>query len=136
MQKVMADMMMACTTIRVTSFNRVWFRLPCPSMVSPTMRSFFTGTYWNDTIKWDCLLSETVNRSLDLTIDRLGRDQFSSNLVQFRKANQAARDKCMSQNVFPCSPSGECNKEVSCLWSDSGCGYKCLDDIANELGIA
>ena len=107
-----------------------------PSTVSPTMRTFFRGKYWNEITKWDRALYEAANRSLDLTIDRLGRDTFNDNLAKFRSSNQAARDRCLPQNVFPCTATGEHNKHASCLWSDSGCGYKCLDELANELDIA
>ena len=107
-----------------------------PSTVSPKMRSFFESELWNDTIKWDRLLYQAAGRSLDLTIDRLGRDLFNRNLVKFRSSNQAARDRCLPQNVFPCTSTGEHNKNASCLWSDSGCGYKCLDELAEELDIS
>jgi hypothetical protein len=107
-----------------------------PSIVSPNMSAFFKSDYWNEIIKWDRLLYKLANRSLDLTIDDLGRDIFDQNLAKFRSINQAAKDRCIPRNVFPCTATGEHNKNKSCLWSDSGCGYKCLDEIANELGIA
>jgi hypothetical protein len=107
-----------------------------PSILSPRMRNFFGNEYWTDMIKWDRLLYDASNRSLDLTIDGLGRDAFNKNLIKFRNANQVARDRCLPLNVFPCTSTGEHNKNASCLWSDSGCGYKCLDEVALEHGIA
>jgi Sulfotransferase family len=106
-----------------------------PSTVSPIMRTFFESDYWNEIIKWDRALYEAANRSLDLTIDRMGRELFNEKLARFRSSNQAARDRCLPQNVFPCTATGEHNKNASCLWSDSGCGYKCLDKVANELEL-
>jgi hypothetical protein len=107
-----------------------------PSTVSTKMSTFFESEYWNKIINWDRLLYKAVNRSLDMTIDRLGRDLFNDNLEKFRSSNLVARDRCLPQNVFPCTATGEQNKNASCLWSDSGCGYKCLDELANELDIS
>ena len=106
-----------------------------PSTISPGMTSFFNGTLWNDMTKWDKLLYEAVNRSLDLTIDRLGRKKFNENLFKFQHANQIARDRCIPQNVFPCTSLGQHNNNASCLWSDSGCGHKCLDEISLDLDL-
>jgi hypothetical protein len=107
-----------------------------PSKVSPGMHSFFNGPYWNELTKWDRLLYEAANRSLDLTIHRLGKDKFNKNLLMFQYANEVARDRCLPQNVFPCTSTGQRNNNSSCLWSDSGCGYKCLDQVANDLSLS
>jgi hypothetical protein len=107
-----------------------------PSHVSPIVQQYFQSYEWAEqTVKWDTLLYRAANRSLDLTIDRLGRAEFEENLTIFRKAQQLARDICLLEDVFPCTSTGVKNRNASCLWSDSGCGYKCLDEIAAKLAI-
>lgn len=103
-----------------------------PSFVSPGMSSFFKSPQWVEMTKWDNLLYQAANRSLDLTIDRLGRNVFNKILLEFRHLNQVAQDRCLPLNVFPCTSTGQHNKNASCLWSDSGCGHKCLDQVALE----
>lgn len=106
-----------------------------PSHISPGMSSFFKSPQWVEMTKWDRLLYHAANRSLDLTIDRLGRDVFDKKLREFRRLNMVAQDLCLPLNVFPCTSTGLHNKNASCLWSDSGCGHKCLDEVA-ALDIA
>jgi hypothetical protein len=106
-----------------------------PSYVSPGMSSFFESPQWLEMTKWDRLLYQAANRSLDLTIDRLGRDRFNKNLREFRYMNKVAQDRCLPLNVFPCTSTGQHNKNESCLWSDSGCGYKCLDQVALDHNV-
>ena len=86
-------------------------------------------------MKWDTPLYQAANRSLDLTIDLLGRDVFAENMAKFWHANKLARERCLYKEVFPSTSSGEQNPNSKCLWSDSGCGYKCLDKISDEFVI-
>ena len=106
-----------------------------PSSVSPGMTSFFESQHWLEITKWDRLLYEAASRSLDLTIDRLGRDTFNRNLRQFRQLNKAAQEICLPKNVFPCTSTGHRNTNASCLWGDSGCGHKCLDQVALDYKL-
>lgn len=106
-----------------------------PSRVTPHMQEFLRSDTWYQVTKWDNLLFAAANRSLDLTIDRLGRKAFNENLSKFRHAQEVARERCLSQEVFPCTSTGQHNEHASCLWSDSGCGYKCLNAVADELGL-
>ena len=108
-----------------------------PSFVSPGMREFFdTNAEWQSMVKYDLEFYKAANASLDLTIDALGRDQFTSNLVKFRKAQVAAQEKCLPTTVFPCDLAGHWHESTDCIWNDSGCGVKCLDEIADELGLS
>lgn len=99
------------------------------------IRQFLESDYWREVTKWDNLLYVAANRSLDLTIDRLGKETFNQNLVLFRQAQRVAKQKCLSKEVFPCTSTGQINKHSSCLWSDSGCGYSCLNEVADELDL-
>jgi hypothetical protein len=101
-----------------------------PSHLSAGMKDFFDHPRWKEVVKWDNLLYQAANRSLDLTIARLGFSRFQENLSQFRHALQLAQDRCLRQQVFPCTSSGQKNRKKSCLWKDSGCGHDCLDEVA------
>lgn len=108
-----------------------------PSVVSPGMKDFFRDPRWQHKIQWDSLLHQAANRSLDLTIDRLGRLEFKANLAKFASAQKVARERCLPREVFPCTSKGVLQKNAGnlCLWADSGCGSDCLDDVATELGL-
>lgn len=112
-----------------------------PSYTSATMKIWLeNSSVWKDKIRGDEMLYNAAYRSLDLTIDSLGREQFEEKLEKFRRAQKLALEKCSSNLTMPCSPEGvrakvlDVNKFASdCLWLDSGCGYKCLDEISDEV---
>jgi hypothetical protein len=108
-----------------------------PSVVSPGMKDFFQSQPWQHKVQWDSLLHQAANRSLDLTIDRLGRLEFAANLEKFTHAQKVARERCLPREVFPCTSKGARQKNARslCLWADSGCGNDCLDEVATELGL-
>ena len=106
-----------------------------PSFVSDGMEEFFRSDEYQEMVHWDYLLYLAANRSLDLTIEALGRKQFDEKLAQFQTAQKLAVECCGSVTRFPCSSTGQRNKETDCLWNDSGCGYECLDKVASELGL-
>lgn len=106
-----------------------------PSFVSDGMDTFFRSDEYQDYVQWDHLLYQAANKSLDLTIEALGRTKFEQNLSKFRLAQERAVEQCLPTTRFPCSSTGQRNKETDCLWNDSGCGYKCLDDVSTELGL-
>jgi hypothetical protein len=108
-----------------------------PSFVSPGMKEFFGSKEWLETVRYDRLLYEAVNRSLDLTIDQLGRERFQEQLHIFHKAQEVAKQRCLPNATFPCDASGRFHAEntTDCIWKDSGCGTSCLDEIATELDL-
>jgi hypothetical protein len=79
--------------------------------------------------------------SLDLTIDEtLGRDKFEAKLAKFRSALVFANEYCDdSRVVFSCTSGGannqHRNKKNDCIYKDSGCGYRCLDEVAKKLNL-
>lgn len=105
------------------------------SNISKGMKKFFDNRHWRATVKWDKLLHQAANRSLDMTIDRLGRTEFDDNLAKFRHAQTLAHERCLPLEVFPCTSSGDRNPNKHCLWRDSACGSDCLDELATELGL-
>lgn len=106
-----------------------------PSHVSEGMQTFFAHRQWQAVVHWDALLYRAANRSLDLTIDRLGRAAFAAQLAKFRHAQAIAHERCLPHEVFPCTSAGVRNPHKTCLWKDSGCGSDCLDEVASELGL-
>ena len=106
-----------------------------PSFVTPGMDEFLQGPEWRDAVRYDALFYEAVNRSLDLTIDALGRPTFDDQLRRYRHAQQVAHTKCTPQTVFPCDTGGTYHAATDCIWNDSGCGATCLDEIATELQL-
>lgn len=108
-----------------------------PSFVTHGMKKFFKSDEWNDFVKYDLALYHAVNKSLDMTIDILGRDLFQENLEKFKIALGEAESKCLPTAVFPCDQNGTFHSpsETDCLWSDSGCGTTCLDQVATDLGL-
>jgi Galactose-3-O-sulfotransferase len=108
-----------------------------PSFLSPGMKLYFQSDEWKDTIKYDMLLYQAVNRSLDMTIDKLGREAFDKNLAKFKNAQEQATIRCLPSTIFPCDAAGRMHREseTGCLWKDSGCGSTCLDELATELDL-
>lgn len=106
-----------------------------PSFISPAMQRYFDSPDWAQVIQEDLALYQAANRSLDLTINRLGRAEFETNLANYRQALLFGQERCAPTAVFPCSKNGYPIKRTSCLWKDSGCGASCLDQVAVELGI-
>jgi hypothetical protein len=106
-----------------------------PTYISPTTKEWLeTSEYWHNYTCGDNLLYATAWRSLDLTIDALGREQFEHLLTRFQNALKVANDVC-TDVVYPCSPGGQRNEHHDCMWTDSGCGFECLDQVAQQLGI-
>lgn len=108
-----------------------------PSFISDGMQEFFENDQeWKDIVKNDNILYKAVNRSLDLTIERLGREDFAMNLERFQHAQSLVQTRCHT-TVFPCDSNGRYHspEETDCLWKDSACGNSCLDEVASELDL-
>jgi hypothetical protein len=107
------------------------------SFVTPGMQEFFQSEEWQRRVKADLALYQAANRSLDLTIDKLGRVAFEINLSKFLQAKEVIADRCIPTTVFPCDEGGKRNprNRTDCLWKDSGCGTGCLDEVSTELGL-
>ena len=106
-----------------------------PSYVSPGMKEYFASREWERIALADAMLHRAANRSLDMTIEKLGRQRFSLALSKFRDAMKVARERCLPTVQFPCTSSGEPIAQPNCFWGDSGCGTACLDELANELNL-
>jgi Sulfotransferase family len=103
-----------------------------PSFVSPIMKEYLRSDDWQDRVYWDHLIYKAANRSLDLTIERLG-DAYRKNMEIYRRARAKALEICIPQTVFPCSSTGEFRNDTDCLFLDAGCGNTCLDQVSEEF---
>eukprot|EP00523_Entomoneis_sp_CCMP467_P009980 CAMPEP_0168721550 /NCGR_PEP_ID=MMETSP0724-20121128/2141_1 /TAXON_ID=265536 /ORGANISM="Amphiprora sp., Strain CCMP467" /LENGTH=464 /DNA_ID=CAMNT_0008768197 /DNA_START=33 /DNA_END=1427 /DNA_ORIENTATION=+ len=110
-----------------------------PSFKSPPMKKLFATPQFQRLIEWDYQLHQAANRSLDLTISKLGRAEFEDKLAKYKHAQSVAKEMCLEKTVFPCSfGGGNTPKQyynTDCIWKDSGCAYKCLDEVATTLGL-
>jgi hypothetical protein len=102
----------------------------------------------------DFLLYAAANRSLDLTIDALGRDRVSEHVLLHRQLQQLVDRNCKSYTTFPCgsSTSSFRTNETSlqppataaanddetaslspdCTWWNRECGYQCTDRVLSQ----
>ena len=108
-----------------------------PSYVSPGLQNVFRySEEWHNMTYEDTLLYQAANRSLDLTIDHtIGRERFDVALRKFRHAQRIIYDQCSSTAIYPCSPGGVFQPELAyedCLWHDSGCGTRCIDQLVAQ----
>jgi hypothetical protein len=108
-----------------------------PSFVSDGMQEALESKTWQNEVQYDQALYVAANQSLDLTIDRLGRENVEKELVRFQKAKQLIAERCEPTTVFPCDQNGQphTDKDTDCLWKDSGCGTECLDSVATDLDL-
>ena len=111
-----------------------------PSFTSPGMTKFFQSSKYFNLSEGDWMLYRAAQKSFDMTIDRLGRQQFERNMLHFRAAQQKANAICAQGIRYPCSPGGvrapyrkHHDPATDCLWLDSGCGYECLDQIEPKI---
>jgi Galactose-3-O-sulfotransferase len=105
--------------------------------VPQDIQDYIQSDEWKDMVKWDNLLYQVVNQSLDATIEWLGRSKFEKQLQRFQHAQKTTSERCRDTAIYPCSDTGEYRKsrETNCLFLDAGCGYPCIDEVANELGL-
>jgi hypothetical protein len=109
-----------------------------PSNLTANMKQYLESEEWQDIIRWDRILYEAVNASLDTTIDYLGRELVEKTLKRFQLAQQVVARRCQKEVKFGCTDEGERRKaqDTNCLFLDSGCAYECIDRVAQELGLA
>ena len=108
-----------------------------PTNLTSGMKKYLESDEWKEMIREDLELYKAANRSLDMTINRLGREQFEINLTKYKAALKEANERCRERTVFPCTKDGikVPHVETDCLWSDAGCGAACLDQVAIDLQL-
>jgi hypothetical protein len=105
------------------------------SHVSPHVKEYLSSDVWNNQNYGDYLLHAAASKSLDRTIEALGRDQVERGLVKYRRLKAMANEKCASKDIFPCSADGVGQPhKTTCYKSDHNCGYPCIDDMLMGRG--
>jgi hypothetical protein len=105
------------------------------AFTTPEVDEFIRTNFTQD--NYDYLLYAAVNRSLDLTIDALGRERVQEQVRKYRTLKHLAETSCQDEVVFPCSDDGTRQIEASldsCYWNDAGCGHSCVDRVIEDYG--
>ena len=98
------------------------------SFITPNIAAHLSSSAWYARNYEDYLLYKAANRSLDLTIDSLGRQRFEEALATYEKMMKEAK-VCENEAITPCTSEGVYLNETDCYERDFGCGYPCLDRL-------
>lgn len=106
---------------------------------TPKIDEYILGDYQKANTD-DYLLYNAAQRSLDKTIDALGRKRVEKNVDLLKSLQQQNEDKCTSKITKPCpQPKDESMKEEhkrlakeSCYFADFGCGHACTDEALSD----
>ena len=95
---------------------------------------FYNSNFWRANNYGDFLLHEAANQSLDMTIERIGRERFEMELKEFRRRLALVHEQCTLKGrvILPCSDEGVKQRKASklnCYFEDIGCGHKCIDEV-------
>jgi len=117
------------------TYDDLCVRIPVTNIL-PAMEEHINGTVWQSYIAPEVALWEAANDSLDLTIKALGESRVATRLRRYRSVMEAIRGNCTNDNVrFPCSANGTRHAETDCFVGDMGCGWDCIDMIADDMGL-
>jgi hypothetical protein len=111
---------------------------PCiyliPAFLTPGMEEFFESKEWKNSNAIDILLYKAAYKSLDNTIEALGKALVQRELEEFHKAQELAADYCRDQVKEFCTPGGNLtprNERTCVIWGE-GCDFACLNNFRNE----
>jgi hypothetical protein len=100
--------------------------------VSKGMEKYFETKAWLAMNYADYVLYEAANRSLDLTIEQIGRDRFDRALAELRRLKAKATQVCGDHVGLGCTGDGVALPENTCYVRDFGCGHKCVDAMLRD----
>jgi len=108
---------------------------------TPKIDEYIHGDY-QIANKDDYLLYNAAQRSLDKTIDALGRHRVEENVKLLRSLQQQNDEQCASKVTMPCPEPDDAEKKrehirlvkESCYFSDIGCGHACTDEVLADNG--
>ncbi len=100
---------------------------------TPKIEEYIRGEYQKAN-KNDYLLYNTALRSLDKTIDALGRKRVEENVELLKSLQRRNEEECAEKTTMPCpKPEGvqwiehQRRASESCYKNDFGCGHACTD---------
>ena len=106
---------------------------PCiyiwPAFLTKGMKAFFASDKWMNHMKGDYMLYEAAKKSLDLTIDRLGRAKVEKEVERFKAALKIAEEICGPRAISMCREDGFRVNQTTCYIWGEGCSHECLDEI-------
>jgi len=100
------------------------------------MKEFYSSEKWLKLNEIAFLLHKAVNKSLDLTIQNIGKEKFEKALKEHRYLMSLIQNECKDRAVFPCSRDGVMQHKKAyknCYWKDSGCGYPCINEVYDKV---
>lgn len=86
-----------------------------PNFMSPSVYSYVHSDGWKKAIYWDEILHQAANASLDMTIDKLGIEEFQRNSQHFVERRPTCQRNECSNVVFPCDANGTRRIRNDCL---------------------
>eukprot|EP00588_Corethron_pennatum_P007025 CAMPEP_0194291382 /NCGR_PEP_ID=MMETSP0169-20130528/43246_1 /TAXON_ID=218684 /ORGANISM="Corethron pennatum, Strain L29A3" /LENGTH=333 /DNA_ID=CAMNT_0039039245 /DNA_START=93 /DNA_END=1094 /DNA_ORIENTATION=+ len=106
------------------------------SFISDAVRKFLDSHVWTAMNYGDIMLHAAAERSLNLTIETIGRERFKKALETFRALKREAELVCAPHITLPCSAEGILQQEKAkenCFYKDMGCGNPCFNKfMANK----
>jgi hypothetical protein len=108
---------------------------PCfyilPSFISPGMKQFFASDEWQEHVTPDMELYKAAHKSLDRTIDALGRDNVNKRLDDLRAGLKLAGKHCEGKVKTLCSAGGVQirDPDSTCYIWGEGCDHDCIDEL-------
>jgi hypothetical protein len=99
--------------------------------MSDGVQRYFNSDEWLAVNYADEVLYKAANASLDLTIERLGRDRFDVALAEYRRLQKKVTEHCGQRLGSGCTEDGHVieTQQEECYDRDFGCGYRCVDDF-------
>jgi len=98
----------------------------------PELKEYYNSPEWKRNHALMDEIYAAVNRSLDLTIENIGREKFDKALKEHKYLLELGNKECGPKAIFPCSRDGVYQikeSKKSCYYKDHGCGYACLDEL-------
>ena len=99
-------------------------------ITTPAVDEYLNSEEWYKRNELDYALYAAVNRSIDATIQNIGKENFYEALNEHLRLMEKVKSQCIAESVFPCSVEGVVQHNTNCYWYDIGCGYDCIDCIA------
>ena len=117
------------------TFSNGSSKRPCvylvPSFLTPGMEQFFSSPEWYKQIEGDLVLYQAAYKSLDRTIDALGRDKVQAQVEKLKKAQDYVQIHCAPKVVSICDGAGKYydhDKNTCYKWGE-GCDHECVDNL-------
>jgi hypothetical protein len=117
------------------AFSNGYVKKPCfyilPAFQSPGTKKLLASDEWQSQIAPDIEFYKAAHKSLDRTIDALGRDEVEKRLGDLRAGLKLAAQHCEGRVRTMCSPGGAQIKprNTTCYVFGEGCDHDCIDEL-------